>query len=280
MPRLARKVAIVTGAAQGIGEAIATRFADEGASVVLLDVDSAKGSAVASRISARDGVASFVEGDVASSSDARRAVAEAAERYGALHIVVNNAAVVTKGTATTLSEADWDTTLDVNLKGAFLVSKSAIPVIASSGGGVIINMSSITGLVGRSERVAYCASKGGMIALSRAMATDHATDGVRVVAICPSGIRTRQMDDVHAEAADPAAGLAETLALHPVGRMADPEELAGLTAYLASDEASFITGAVYTFDGGYTATRLPTILQSVSARSGEKTRRGGNGSSE
>ena len=249
---LTGKVAVVTGAARGIGFAVAEEFAKEGAQVLLVDIDAAAGHAATAAIS-ESGSASFVQADVSSAAAAGRVMESAHTLYGGVDVLVNNAAVVTKGTATSLTESDWNLTLAVNLSGPFLMAKEAIPSMAARGGGVILNMSSITGLVGRRDRVAYCASKGGLIALSRAMAVDHALEGVRVNVICPSGIETRQMAEMHAENPDQEQALAQTLSRHPIGRMALPRELARLLAYLASDDASFITGSVYTFDGGYTA---------------------------
>ncbi len=251
---LSGKVAVVTGAARGIGRATARALAESGAAVGLLDVDPSGVAAAADEIVRAGGRAVSAVADVSDAGAVDRAIGTVESELGAVGVLVNNAAIVSPGTVTTMSEAEWGSVIAVNLTGAFLVARRVLPGMVGGGGGVVVNMASITGLVGRAGRVAYCASKGGLIALSRAMAVDHGPEGVRVVAICPSGIETDQMADLYRESPDPEAARAAAIALHPVGRLAAPSELARFVTYLASDDASFITGSVLTFDGGYTAT--------------------------
>lgn len=250
---LGGKVAVVTGAARGIGRATALAFARAGATVGLLDVDEAGVRAVADEIRAAGGAAGAYRADVSDAAAVDGAVSAFESAHGPVTVLVNNAALVNPGTVDTTTEADWSAVIAVNLTGAFLVSRRVLPSMAASGGGVILTMASITGLVGVAGRPAYCASKGGLIALARAMAVDHGSQGIRSIAVCPSGIETDQMADLYHESPDPERARLATVAKHPVGRLAEPAELADFLTYLASDRASFITGSVLTFDGGYTA---------------------------
>jgi NAD(P)-dependent dehydrogenase (short-subunit alcohol dehydrogenase family) len=259
--RLSGKVAIVTGAAQGIGRAVAERFAADGAHVTLIDRQ-AMGSEVADAIARSGAGAWFAQGDVSRATDMRATVDGTVERFGRLDIVVNNAVVFARGTAVSVSEEDWDRAMAVNLKGAFLSAKSAIPHMERGGGGVIINMSALAGIFAREDYVAYATSKGGLLALTRAIAIDHARQNIRAVAICP-GLISNQLDSVAKDFDDPEAGRRAAIDSHPLGRVADPEELAGFVSFLASDEASYITGATYVFDAGYTAgARVGTVALS------------------
>ena len=252
--KLEGKVAVVTGAARGIGRATAIALAGAGARVGLIDVDGPLGVNGDEEITAAGGHARFAHADVSDERALDAGIGAFESAFGPVNIAVNNAALVSPGTVSTMTQAQWSRVLAVNLTGAFLVSQRVLPGMIAAGAGVVINIASITGLVGRAGRVAYCASKGGVIALSRAMAVDHGSEGIRVIAVCPSGIVTDQMADLFKESPDPEAARTESIALHPVGRLAEPSELATFIAYLASDEASFITGSVMTFDGGYTAT--------------------------
>lgn len=251
--RLTKKVALITGAAQGIGRSIALTFADEGASVGIVDIKEEMGLSVVEEITKKNGQAIFSAGDVSNAEDVSRAVNAVLDQFGRIDILVNNAAMSIKGTVTSLTEDQWDRIQDVNLKSIYLFSHLIIPIMAKQGGGVIINTASVTSLVGVRDFAAYVASKGGITSLTRAMALDHASEGVRVNSICPGGIITPMMDWQIRIAPDPAMEKKRIVDLHPIGRVATPEELAHLYVYLASDEASYITGAAFSFDGGYTA---------------------------
>jgi len=253
MMRLEGKIALITGAAEGIGRAIAIRFSEEGAVVCIVDVNEELGRRTLEEITQKGGKAIFVPADVSQSKDVQASVDKTLKEYGHIDILVNNAAIAIKGSITTLEEEQWDRTLAVNLKSMYLYGKRVVPLMERQGGGVILNMGSVTSLVGVPNYAAYCASKGGILALTRAMALDHATKGIRVNCICPSGIITSQMDMYFKKFPDQQKAFQETIAMHPVGRMAEPREVAGLLVYLASEEASYITGAAYSFDGGYTS---------------------------
>jgi len=251
MMRLKGKVALITGAAEGIGRAIAIKFSEEGAVLCIVDVNEELGRHTLEEITQKGGKAIFVLADVSQSKDVQASVDKTLKEYGHIGILVNNAGIAIRGSVTTLKEEQWDRILAVNLKSMYLYGKRVVPLMERQGGGVILNMSSVTGRIGLPNRAANSASKGGIIALTRAMAMDHATKGIRVNCVCPSGINTSQMDKFFKEFPDPQKAIQETIARHPVGRMADPSEVAGLLVYLASDEASFITGATYSFDGGF-----------------------------
>ena len=170
-----------------------------------------------------------------------------------IDILVNNAGMAYKATVTELTEEQWDRQIAVNLKSVYLYSNRIIPIMEKQGGGAIINMGSVTSLVGVPDFAAYCASKAGMLGLTRAMALDHADKGIRVNIICPSGVRTALMDWQFSVAPDPDEEYRRVIDLHPTGRMADPEEIADFVVYLASDKAKYLTGTAFPFDGGYTA---------------------------
>jgi NAD(P)-dependent dehydrogenase (short-subunit alcohol dehydrogenase family) len=241
------KVVIVTGAAMGIGASIAERFAGAGARLVLVDVEEA---ALASTAGALGGHA--VAGDVRSAETAARAVAEAVRIGGTVDVLVNNAAVLRTARLHELSEDDWDLVLDVNLKGPFLMTRAAVPVMLSAGGGAIVNIASISALVTLPEHAAYCAAKGGLVQLTRQAALEYATDGIRVNAVAPGTVDTPLVQRFLATAADAASVMADLEAGHPMGRIGTGREIADAVLFLASDEASFVTGACLVADGGYT----------------------------
>ncbi len=253
--RLTGKRAIVTGGANGIGAAIVARLAADGARVVVADKNLAAARHLAAELNARGEGAVAIEVDVASSQSVRSMIEAAVADFGGLEVLVNNAAIVhpQDSDAEATSEEAWDTTLAVNLKSVYLCSKFAIPAIERSGGGSIINIASIVGLLGSCPaQIAYTASKGGMIALSRELAITLARRGIRVNAVCP-GITDTAMAKffVHDKAAF------ELRRQHiPMGRMAAPEEVAATVAFLASDDASYITGAALPVDGGMTGAYL------------------------
>lgn len=252
--RFKDKVAIITGGTSGIGLAVAKLLSQEGARVVLFARDSARGRSAAGEINSTSGQAIFISGDVSMAADCQRCVDAAIEIYGRLDILVNNAGIIhVNRSLVDTSEEEWDATLNSNLKGTFLMSKYAIPHMAKSGGGAIVNNASIFGLVGGGGVAAYCAAKGGVINLTRAMAIDHAAQNIRVNCVCPGSVETplleKEMDDLGgADLQRP-----KFASRHPLNRIAAPEEVAYAVAYLASDEASFVTGIALPVDGGRAA---------------------------
>lgn len=251
--RLAGKVALITGAASGQGRAAARLFAQEGAKVVVTDVAVEGGQETVRLVQADGGTAAFVKLDVSQAAEVQHGVRVAVQTYGGLHILYNNAAMWKPGfdnRVVELEEAAWDTILSVNLKGVYLCCKYGIPELIKAGGGSVINTASIAGLIGSGQPThTYAASKGGMIALTRAMAIAYAKDKVRVNVICPGGVDTPMIAPLVT-----SEQVRERFAAgHPLGRMGAPEDIAYCALYLASDESSWVTGSVFTIDGGYTA---------------------------
>jgi NAD(P)-dependent dehydrogenase (short-subunit alcohol dehydrogenase family) len=252
--RLAGKRALITGAASGIGRATAVLFAREGAAVVLFDRDEGSGRAAASAIASETGGgAHFLAGDVTSAEDCRAAVDETLRLLGGLDILFNNAGVIRRGSLVDTSEADWDLTMSVNVKGIFLLSRCAIPVMVRQGGGVIVNTASNWGIVGGPRAAAYCASKGAVVLLTKAMALDHAKDGIRVNCVCPGDIDTPMLRSEAQQLGQPVEAMLAESASVPLGRVGRPEDVAEAVLYLASDAASFMTGAPLLIDGGFAA---------------------------
>jgi len=243
------KIAIVTGAGSGIGRAISMLFAAEGAGVMCADIDADSAARTAAAAGAS---AASCHSDVSRGGDAEAAVAAAVARFGALHILVNNAAVFPpKATLVDLDVAEWERALAVNIGGAFHMSRHAIPRIKAAGGGSIIHIASQMGRVAEAGDAAYCATKGALLTLAKAMALDHAADGIRVNTLSPGGIATESMAR---EFGDLAAAEREWgRARHPLGRLGRPDEIARAALFLASDQSSFMTGADLLVDGGYTA---------------------------
>ena len=244
------KVAIITGAASGIGLAAARRFVAEGAKVVVADVQDA--SREVGEMTKQGGEALFVQADVSSEAQVDRLIERTVAAYGRLDVLVNCAGVELTKKITDTSEAEWDRLMSVNLKGVFLCSKAAIPVMQRNGG-VIVNVASELGLVGGSEIAAYCASKGGVVQLTKAMAVDHAGDGIRVNCVCPGPVSTPLLEAIMGASSDPEGErrrIAEKTLLKRLGR---PEEIANVILFLASEESSYLTGSVVAADGGWTA---------------------------
>jgi meso-butanediol dehydrogenase/(S,S)-butanediol dehydrogenase/diacetyl reductase len=240
--RLEGKVALITGAGRGIGRATAILFAKNGAKIVVVDIDSNVGEETVNLIKRAGGDAIFVKADVSKAADAEKAVRATIEKYGRLDILFNNAGIELEGRVEEMSESDWDKLICINLKSIFLCSKYAIPQMLKQGGGVIINTASITGFQGLGHEAAYCASKGGVIALTKAMAVEYAPYNIRVNCICPGPIATRLTS--------PRQSIIRKI---PMGRLGKPEEIAYVALFLASDESSFVTGHALVADGGMTA---------------------------
>ncbi len=251
MGKLDGRVAIVTGAASGIGRATALLFAEEAAKVVVADWDEEKGRRVADEIARAGGASTFVQVDVSRPEDVQAMVRTAAETYGRLDVLFNNAGIDGEQAPTAdCTLENWDRVIGVNLKGVFLGMKYGIPAMLKSGGGAIINNASVAGLVGFPNVPAYCASKGGIIQLTKTAALEYARQGVRVNVICPGVIWTPMVERVVA----PSEEIRQTLeALEPIGRFGQPEEVARLALFLASADSSFCTGAPFVADGGFLA---------------------------
>jgi NAD(P)-dependent dehydrogenase (short-subunit alcohol dehydrogenase family) len=251
--RLAGKVALITGAGSGQGRAAAVLFAREGAKVVVVDVQVEGGNETVALVRAAGGQAVFCATDVSQASQVEAAVRFTVETYGGLHILYNNAAVLHRKDAyvTALEEEVWDRVIAVNLKGIYLACKYAIPEIITAGGGSIINTSSLAGLLGVGNVHAYTAAKGGVIALTRAIAVAYAKQQVRCNVICPGAVDTPMMAHVlHGANPKLREGFERG---HPLGRLGTPDDIAAMALYLASDESSWVTGAVFTIDGGFSA---------------------------
>jgi len=244
------KTALITGGACGIGRATAHLFAREGAAVVIADKNEASGKVVAGEIAAFGGRAIFASANVTSTDDCQRAVERAIQEFGAIHVLFNNAGIIRRASIVELSEQDWDRVMAVNVKSVFLMSKSVIPSMAQSGGGSIINMASGWGLTGGPKAAVYCASKGAVVLLTKAMAVDHGPQKIRVNCICPGDTDTDMLHTEAQQLGEPKDRFLADAARRPLGRVGQPEEIAQAALYLASDAASFVTGTALVVDGG------------------------------
>ena len=253
MTRLAGKVALITGGGTGIGRACAGKFAREGARVAVAGRRREPLGAAVREIVEAGGEALAVECDVTNREQVERAIRATVERFGGLHCVVNNAGALLVATVEETSDEDWARVMAANLTGTFLVSRAALPELRRSPGGAIVNIASVLGLVAMKQRAAYSASKAGVVGLTRAMALDHAAEGIRVNCICPAIVETELVQDLYKKQADPAAALRARLATLPLGRLGKPEDVAHLAVFLASEESSWLTGAALPLDGGLTA---------------------------
>ncbi len=251
--RLAGKVAIITGAGSGIGRAAAVLFAAEGAAVGVLDRDGAVADETTEMITAAGGRALSLTADVSKAAQVTAAADAVAEAFGSISVVYNNAGVDSKGSVAVAEEADWDRCFDVNVKGTYLMTQAALAHMGT--GGSIINQGSVAGLVGVMNFAAYCAAKGAVVSLTRSMAVDLASRGVRANVICPGTVYTPLMEPMLRARGDGDLdlGLQRTLVKYPIGRLGDVADIARVALFLASDEAAFMTGSVVAADGGMTA---------------------------
>ena len=254
MNRLASKVAVITGGAVGLGKATAERMAEEGAAVAILDVRDEEGVALAAALTARGLKAAWWRCNVASEAEVKRTLDDVVAHFGKLDILVNNAGIagVSKPTHE-ITEAEWDLVQSVNVKGVFFCTKHAIPHLKAAGGGSIINLSSIYGLVGGADVPPYHASKGAVRLMSKTDAMLYAPDRIRVNSIHPGFIWTPMVEGHLASQGDVEEGRKAVGALHPLGHIGVPDDIAWGAVYLASDEAGFVTGSELVIDGGYTA---------------------------
>lgn len=245
---LAGRVAVVTGGGSGIGAATAQLFAAEGASVTIADVDEASGAHTAQAIVDAGARAIFVAADVANAAACTRVIAETLDVFGQLDVLFNNAGVIRRASITDTTEAEWDRVMAINVKGVFLLSKQAVPAMPA--GSSIINAGSGWGLVGGRAAAAYCASKGAVVQLTRAMALDHGSQGIRVNCVCPGDTDTPLLALEAEQLGAPAHDFFRGAAARPLGRIGRPDDVARAVLYLASDAAAFVTGTTLVVDGG------------------------------
>jgi NAD(P)-dependent dehydrogenase (short-subunit alcohol dehydrogenase family) len=250
--RLNGKVALITGAASGMGKIAGSLFAKEGARIILADVADEVGRAAADEVTASGGEAVYVHADVSKAEDAQTMVRAAMDHFGSLTILYNNAGIfpADDGSVTETTEDTWDRVMDINLKGVFLGCKYGIPAMIESGGGSVINVASFVALMGAAApQIAYTASKGGVLAMTREIAVEFARKGIRANSLCPGPIETPLLAEL---LADPARR--ERRLVHiPIGRFGRAEEIVNAALFLASDESSYLTGATFVVDGGITA---------------------------
>ena len=244
--RLTGKVAIITGGGSGIGKAIARAFVREGAKVVIAGRDTRKLDRAVAEIV---GECLAVSADVSSTNDVQKLVSAAMETFKRIDILVNNAAMLLPGTAESISEEDFDQTFNINVRGLWLLSRAVLPHMRATGGGSIINIGSVLSLLGARNRVAYSASKGAVMAMTKAMALDHAAENIRVNCIAPGIVATEMVEKFNTD----EAARRQREAMHPMGRFGQPEEVANAAVFLASDESGWTTGSMITVDGGYSA---------------------------
>jgi NAD(P)-dependent dehydrogenase (short-subunit alcohol dehydrogenase family) len=250
--RFENKVIVITGAGKGIGRTTSLAFAREGGAVVIGDVDVNSAQETVRQITEAGGEATAVNCDVRSSADVKNLIKTAVETYDGVDVLYNNAGVVRYGTVEELSEEDWDFQIDINLKGSFLTCKYAIPEMRKRGGGSIVNTASVQAFASQKTVAAYSASKGGVVSFTTTVALDHAHENIRCNCIAPGSIRTPMLEDAADTFGgdDPEGAITEWGRLHPLGRVGQPEEVANLVLFLASDDSSFCTGGCYRVDGG------------------------------
>jgi meso-butanediol dehydrogenase / (S,S)-butanediol dehydrogenase / diacetyl reductase len=251
--RLKDKVAIITGGGTGIGRAIASAFGREGAKVAVLGRRREPLESVARELSGKGAEAKAVVCDVTQSSATIAAVADVERSFGRIDVLVNNAGALSVTTVETISEQDWDRLIETNLKGPFLMARAVLPALRRAGGGSIINVGSVLGLVAMKDRAAYCASKGGVTLLTKAMALDHAHEHIRVNCICPAVVETELVKGLFSATEEGMQLREARVATLPLGRLGQPQDIAELAVLLASDGSSWMTGTAIPVDGGLTA---------------------------
>lgn len=258
LSRFGGKTVIVTGGAQGIGRACVLAFAREGGAVVVADRDHAAATATAQEAVSAGGVAVAIPCDVGRAPEVAALFAAVARTFGGVDVLVNNAGVIRNGTVVEMSEDDWDLMFDVNIKAMFLTCKHAIPRMQARGGGAIVNVASVSSFASRRASVAYSASKGAVLSFTRALAVDHAAENIRCNCVAPGSIQTPLLESSadYFAPEDPPGAIAAWGRAHPLRRVGAPEEVARLITFLASDDASFCTGACYLIDGGLLAKML------------------------
>jgi NAD(P)-dependent dehydrogenase (short-subunit alcohol dehydrogenase family) len=248
--KLHGKTALITGGAGGIGRATALLFASEGAAVGVVDLNQEAGRQIAREISTAGGRAIFERADVTRPADCRRVVERIVHEFGGIHILFNNAGIIRRASVVEISEDDWDAVIAVNVKSTFLMSREIIPIMAKAEGGSIINTASGWGLAGGPRAAAYCASKGAVVLMTKAMAIDHGRQKIRVNCICPGDTDTAMLRGEARQMGEPEDRFLADSAQRPLGRVGTPEEIAQAALYLASDAASFVTGTAMVVDGG------------------------------
>jgi len=244
------RTALVSGGASGIGKAIATLFANEGANVLIFDIDEDKGETAVKEINENGGKSLFISGDVSNSADCKKSVEFALRNFDSIEILVNNAGIVNRSSVLETSEDDWDRVMRVNVKSVFLLCKNTIPIMKKNGKGVIVNIASGWGLAGGRNAAVYCASKGAVVLLTKAMSLDHGEDNIRINCICPGDTDTPMLHDEANQLEIPVQEFLVESVHRPLKRLGEPEDIAKAALFLASDSSSFITGASYVVDGG------------------------------
>jgi NAD(P)-dependent dehydrogenase (short-subunit alcohol dehydrogenase family) len=248
--RLENKKAIVTGGAGGIGRATSLAFAAEGASVAVVDLNVEAAEAVAEEIRAAGGTAIAIGADVSSEDDIIRVVATADEAFDGIDVVFNNAGIIRRTTAVETTVEEWDRVFGVNVRAIFLMCKHVVPIMKASGGGSIVNTGSGWGLKGGGQAISYCASKGAVVNMTRALAIDHGPDGIRVNSVNPGDVDTGMLRDEARQLGQDQTGFLAEAAERPLNRMGQPSEVAAAVVWLASDDASYVTGSALVVDGG------------------------------
>lgn len=251
--RFVGKGVVVTGGASGIGKATVERFLEEGAKVAIIDVSLKNGEAAMKEFRRKGYRPILLTGDVTSAKDVKRMVKEAKSKLGSIDVVFNNAGILVEGTIEKVSEEAWDRIMSVNVKGPFLMSKEIIPIMLKQKKGVIVNNASCSGLVGDRNAIAYNTSKGAVVLMTKCLALDYCTDNIRVNCVCPGEIDTPMFrQEAKARNLPVETYRKQICEYHPIGRLGEPVEVANAVLFLASDEASFITGTAFSVDGGYT----------------------------